>query len=241
MHVYKCFDEQNTLESAYRKLKKTETDLPTFLLTETSNDNAFERWSSGNCVWSIEKLKEDHELLLGGKLLIVAGRQVITAEGIEVLATFTNRRFQDGEPLATTLQRVKNAGAVPILPWGVGKWLGNRGRIVSNIVRENPSLLIGDIAGRPKAWPLPSWTRSKRIINGSDPLPLPSQENRGGAYGFSIQPDSLIDFSNPSKQLKNSIENPQNRLHPAGRQVSIWQSLSFQLALRLHKNHGRTS
>ena len=63
-------------------------------------------------------------------VLVIAGRQIVSAERIEVLALGTRTQIPDGQPLAATIDAVRADGALAVLPWGFGKWWGARGRMV---------------------------------------------------------------------------------------------------------------
>lgn len=237
-HFYPSFEEKAFLEAARRKLDLEKGDLPTLLLTETPRNNTFRKWKSGDCIWPVQNLKEDCELLIDGRILVIAGRQVTTAEKIEVLATFVDAEFPEGEDLATTIDRVEHAGGLPILPWGAGKWLGKRGATLANFAQSR-TILLGDIMGRPSIWSLPVWARSRRLIPGSDPLFYRSQEQVVGSFGFSIKTDSIIDLDNPSLQLREAMESPSKQIDTLGKHVSLAGCLINQLKLRIHKTNGR--
>ena len=72
----------------------------------------------------------------GQTLYVIAGRQIITRERLEVLALCTAKEFADGEEVETVLDKVRRAGGLPVLPWGAGKWWGTRGRIVTELLRK---------------------------------------------------------------------------------------------------------
>src|SRR4051794_39643129 len=140
---------------------------PTLLLAEMSGANVFARWQSGRAAWSVRRTQEQESLILGDKLLVIAGRQIVTAERIEVLALLTSETFEEGRPLDETIQRTKLAGALVVLPWGVGKWCGARGRSVANAAIRY-AVQLGDNGGRPLGWPRPVLFREHCVLPGSD-------------------------------------------------------------------------
>jgi hypothetical protein len=123
-------------------------------------------------------------------IVILAGRQIVTAERLEVLALGCVRELPDGRPTQETADAVVGEGALPVIPWGFGKWLGARAAIVRDVVAAmGPRLYLGDNGGRPRSWPRPgllAWAEARQtlVLNGSDPLPLPDQAMRAGSYGF---------------------------------------------------------
>jgi hypothetical protein len=120
-------------------------------------------------------------------MTIVAGRQIVTAERLEVHALGTRAKFIDGADIRATLDAVHEAGALAVLPWGVGKWLGHRGRLVEAIFRSPATFNVhaSDNGGRPGFWPEPRFAllRDRPLLCGSDPLPLPGEEYRAGGFG----------------------------------------------------------
>jgi hypothetical protein len=197
--------------------------------------------------WSLEPQAEEASSLCavaGNKqLLIVAGRQVVTSEGIEVLTLGTRTVIADGQPIAETVAAARDAHALIVLPWGAGKWLGGRGRIVNSTLKGalGTPLFPGDNGGRPLFWPKPdvfaSATQSNRpLVSGTDPLPLPGEEMRVGSFGFWI--NEPIAATTPARALYD-------RLSSGGAKgVTAFGSLQGpvafvrnQLALRMRKSH----
>ena len=77
--------------------------------------------------WILQKTKENCSLLAktedGRKLILIAGRQMITKENLEFLALVTNEKFDNGKPIKDLIIEVLKAESIPVIPWGVGKWL----------------------------------------------------------------------------------------------------------------------
>ena len=169
VHVYDCFDIDTLLDAALHNFNHAAKKTGLYngfsgvlLLSETSNDNWFLRSSMvDSCShWQIEKTRD--KTVLQARLLtdnadninviyIVAGRQIITAEGLELLALVTDSTFKDGLPINSALSTVREQDAVPVLPWAAGKWLGKRGKILSSLLAAevNNDLCLGDNSGRP--------------------------------------------------------------------------------------------
>jgi len=121
-------------------------------------------------------------------LSLIAGRQIVTAERLEVLALGTpSLDLRDGLSADATLEMVTQAGAFPVIPWSPGKWLGARGRLLSSLLDRHGDLGLADSALRPKGLPASPLLRRARLtgraaVAGSDPLPLPGEERRIGSY-----------------------------------------------------------
>lgn len=122
------------------------------------------------------------------RLLIVAGRQIVSAEKIEVLALGLAAQAADGRPLADLLIDLRDRSCLVVLPWGVGKWLGARGDMVREALMRNPGVRLGDNAGRPAFWKAALLDRAGgAVLAGVDPLPLPGAAERIGSFGSALE------------------------------------------------------
>ena len=171
------------------------------------------------------------------RILVLAGQQIVTAERLEVLALATSAQFPDGLPLHTLMAHIAADDGLTVLPWGCGKWVGRRARLVADAIeRARPmQLFLGDNSGRPRLWAEPLFriaaARQIRILPGSDPLPIASQWKRIGRFGFAIP----VDLSNhtPGADLKAALRDPQRPLRPYGSPESSIGFVRSQLLLRL--------
>ena len=145
-----------------------------------------------------------------GELLVFAGRQIVSAEKIEVLAILCPEKVDDGENLKCTVERVSRVGGIPVLCWAPGKWIGKRGNFVMELVKDpsaNP-LFLGDSTHRIKGLAEPKVfcegiKRGRLILAGSDPLPLPNEEFMLGSYGVIFEGD--FDFTRPLSSLRTIV------------------------------------
>lgn len=126
-------------------------------------------------------------------LYLFAGRQVATAERLELLGLTLRDTLPDGEPAHDTVRRILDVGGIPVLSWAPGKWLFGRGRAVRQLLDDfGPrELLIGDSTLRPMLCPEPRPMRQagnsgRRILAGSDPLPFEGDNRYLGTYGMVI-------------------------------------------------------
>ncbi len=217
-------------------------------LTECRAENRFEQArrkadqstvSDDPCV--LRKTGESNTLRVGGgetdSLVVVAGRQIVTAEAIEVLALGLNRLYPDGRPLATVIAELSQEEVLLILPWGVGKWLGRRGRIIADLVAGwgGRMLFLGDNGNRPFFWSLPSLFHTAaqagiRNLPGSDPLPIPGQEEKIGSYGFYCQ--GSVDADVPFHSFFNLLHKPDVALTAYGTNEHLWNFCKHILLLR---------
>ncbi|MEI6970394.1 MAG: hypothetical protein WCL44_02670 [bacterium] len=180
-------------------------------------------------------------------LWIAAGRQVVSSDGLEVLALCTAAKFRDRElPLAELVGRVLDTGALAVVPWGTGKWWGRRGRIVSDLIACGPrrGLFLGDNSGRPAflaAHPHfdQATTRGIRILPGTDPLPFDREARRVGGNGIILNGD--LDLSRPCDDLKARLTSPAAMLTPYGNRESLVRFVRNQIAMQWVKRFNGAS
>jgi hypothetical protein len=176
----------------------------------------------------------------GPELWLVAGRQLVSSEGIEVLALGLDPRdplaavADRAQPARALLSRALTAGALGVLPWGVGKWLGARGRAVAALAADasfaaHPRFFLGDVAQRCWPWPEPALFARHRVLCGSDPLAVPGAEARVARYGVACEGALAPDA--PARSLREALASSRA---PAriGRRETPLETLREQLAYR---------
>jgi hypothetical protein len=152
----------------------------------------------------------------GEEIFLFSGAQVITSERIEVLAILAERPIQNGLFLRETVAAIEQAHGIVVLPWSPGKWLGRRGKLVREYLRERPNCWVGDIPMR--WWGRWSLLRLRgagalplRILYGSDPLPIRDDERIAGMLCAELWADSLVqtgeDYVERSEQLRSLLQN----------------------------------
>lgn len=173
-------------------------------------------------------------------LIAIAGRQLVSRDGLEILAIGTRQDFEGGQPIEKLLVEVASAGAIPVVPWGVGKWLGRRGRRVEAVI-QNPNLppfFLGDSGNRPAFWPQPSQfkmaeERGIRNLPGSDPLPFPEEVQRVGSVGVALEGD--LDLETPTQDLKERLLDPSTTFRPFGQRETPLRFVRNQFKMQLRK------
>lgn len=263
VHIHDCFSLDSVLDSALKNFRKAaslssdeyvENFQGVLFLAEISTQKRFQTllrdiqrsdkkevvfgsWkiSLTNEIFSLHARNSDDE-----SIFIFAGRQVVTQENLEVLALITIESFNDGQSLDSTIHNIVSSGGLPVLPWGVGKWIGKRGSHIKDILTnpDFPSVLLGDNSGRPIFWlnsPYLKLARTKglKILPGTDPLPLFSECDRIGSFGFKIS--SALSLHNPGQEMKKLLLNHTNSISPYGSLENPFRFFNNQLSIRIHE------
>ena len=254
VHVYDCFDIDDLLSAALRNFKHAAAKMGlddnftgVLLLSETSRDNWFSQSATAGRLkrWRIEPVQKN--LVMQAELLndkaekniiyIMAGRQIVTAEGLELFALITDGTFEDGLSMEHSLKAVREQDAVPVLPWAVCKWLGKRGKILSGLLKAEAGsdLCLGDNSGRPIFWHNPSHFKQARalampLLPGSDPLPLAGETDRVGRFGFSLQ--GKLRPTQPAADLKYLLRKKGLKIKAYGQLENPWNFVVNQIRLR---------
>jgi hypothetical protein len=169
-------------------------------------------------------------------LAIVAGRQAITSERIELLLLGMRDAPPDGLPLDELLERAAGDEVIAVLPWGVGKWTGARRRLVrKTLAAQHGRVLVGDIPARPRLWRDDILQSAKAMgvttLSGTDPLPLPGEAARIGSFGQIVA--AAIDWRQPATSLFEALCRDATSIVPFGRPLSLPRFAALQIGLRM--------
>lgn len=223
LHFYRSYDEKkfwpalcaNLARGVFPAAAAASPLERVALLTEAAGYDMFSLWAARGGPrpdpYEFKPTSEAHALALcrNGErlLLVIRGRQIVTRERLEVLTAGPSPAIPDGRPLAAVVDELTAAGALAIIPWGAGKWLGRRGRLVQETAArlDAPTFFLADNPARPWFWPAPRFFRSqgergRAVLRGSDPLPLGGEEKRAGAYASLLEGD--FDPDRPLASLK---------------------------------------
>jgi hypothetical protein len=262
VHLHDCFPPATFLESARRNFESAAVQhgwsapLGVLMLTESEGVDWFGRLDAladGRDAatvispWTVARTADPCALEARSgdrRLLVIAGRQVVAREGLEVLMLGIREMVPDGGRLSDLLAEGARLGALRVIPWGAGKWLFGRGRLLTSIIatqRSEDGFFLGDGAGRPFFWSTPSHfpeaaTRGIRVLPGTDPLPFPSQSGRAGSFGFRLE--GPIDLTRPAEGIKSALRNPEARTTPYGRLERALPFLRNQVAMQQRKRLG---
>lgn len=223
-------------------------------LTEASSDRGFdqlmnafdlapERSQGSGEGWVRFETDEPSSVRFGrtdDEIVVLAGQQLASEEGLEVLAIGTRRSFEEDQSLKALVRAVSRANAIPVVPWGVGKWLGRRGRRVEAVIQnlDLPPFFLGDSGNRPAFWPQPSQfkmaeERGIRNLPGSDPLPFPEEVQRVGSVGVALEGD--LDLKTPTQDLKERLLDPSTTFRPFGQRETPLRFVRNQFKMQLRK------
>ncbi len=260
VHLHGCYDPDAFFEHAFANLTVAAERfhlLPGrayyLLMTECTGDDYFGRLhaaASGEQgrggwlkQWSISHTDEPECVVArenGRHIYVVAGRQVQCREGLEVLMIGTTRRFQDGQSIRDVLATAASLGIPHVIPWGLGKWFFQRGKLLSELLKEyrKPTLFLGDEGGRPGFWPYPAHFREGaqlgvRDLPGTDPLPFAHDVAKVGRVGLRVPIE--LDESRPAASLLSVLTDGET---PFERFASLEPPIQFvrnQVAMQLRK------
>ncbi len=262
VHIYDCYNLESFLNAAIQNFQASaqqQGNIKNFqsvlLLTETQNDHYFRQLTQlahlGSSSdqqkvgqWSIHTTQEDCSLCVennqGQRIYIIAGRQIVTAENLEVLALLTAQTFQDGSSLETTINAVTASGGIPVIPWGFGKWIGHRGTVLASLLENNPfpTLFLGDNGGRPTFWPMPplfkqAIEKGLQILPGTDPLPFDYECSRPGSFGFAIE--GILSSDYPAGSMKQLLLNSATCIQSYGTREQPLRFLRNQVSMQIVK------
>jgi hypothetical protein len=252
VHIHEVFDVATMLDhasanrDAAARCQGLSPAVPgVLMLTESQGAEGFRRTAGRHGQrfgrWRVRRTGEPMSLCLEAEnaapLVLIAGRQIVTAERLEVLALGTVETFVDGLPMNTVLDQVGDAGALAVLPWGFGKWMGGRGRIVRDLLNSPRAsrLFVGDNGGRLSVAPEPSLFTDARqqgipILPGTDPFPFATQVTRPLSYGFVLAAD--VTGNAPAASVQQALQGRRVQPEIFGRCTGLADFVRNQLAMQ---------
>ncbi len=261
VHIHPCYEPDELLANAYTNLSAAHaggaqpgSKALFLLMTECAGDDYFgalygsaQGRGDGRGMslrrWLMAPTGEDSSVLAvsgSRELFIVAGRQVACREGLEVLVLGTTRRLPDGLPIRHVLSETDSWGVPRVIPWGPGKWLFRRGRLLNELVEEfrKPTLFLGDEGGRPVFWGYPHhFGRAARLgvrdLPGTDPLPFAHDVTKVGRMGFRVRID--LDRARPCASLLDALRQQSTTLERFAVLESPLRFVRNQIGMQLRK------
>lgn len=256
VHLHSCFQLEDFLSGATTNILRAAAQLgldpstPGLLILTAGTGEPSVRSlrktaaARSGSEWTLVSTRDELSLIVlqGGeaRLVLVAGRQIRTAEALEVLALGCEVEVPDDLPITDTVERVRSAGALSVVPWGWGKWWFRRGRLLAELLEgQDPTdFFVGDNGGRAAGLPHPTlFARAERLgirnLPGSDPLPFSREVDRAGSRGFALH--APLDLARPAENLVQLLRDRSVRLQPYGAGERLSRFARNQLAMQLRK------
>jgi hypothetical protein len=248
VHFHRCFQAGGFLDAAWRNLSReaAASSQRCLCLTEGADEQALDRLRRAETgqAWAVTGTAETESLTArrrdGPELLLIGGRQIVTREGLEVLALGRRCSIADGAETREVITAIRADGAIPVLPWGFGKWTLRRRRLVAKLLEEemSPGVFLGDNGGRAAGLPpsrLFALGAARRIwtLPGSDPLPFNSQQERVGSYACLIT--GSLDSDRPAASLRERLQELREQPPTFGRLQPLPAFLGAQARMQWRK------
>lgn len=251
-HFHECFSTPDFLRSAATNFKNTDPDsVGVLLLCEISSRDPLAAFQNGVQGWE-SKNTDEHSIVFSmqgqPKLVLVAARQIVTSEKLEILGLCTSANFESGLSLSASVEAIQSNGGVPVVPWGFGKWSFQRGQQLKSFLdstsgrRESKpdditlqNLLLGDsgcrITGMKHGILQIGEAQGVYVTAGSDPLPLSGHMSRPGSFGMVF--DESINLNAPTDWLRDRLRSLNQSPKTFGRCRSLLEFVSDQARMRL--------
>ncbi len=224
------------------------------LFTEGKDNDYFSRFKAKGNIgkqseYEFENTQEGCSIILSKNkqplCYILAGRQIVTSEKLEVLSVASSQKIEDGLPIKEVVKKLIDNKQIAVLAWGVGKWFSKRGQIIKGILEKFHSsyLFIGDNSARPILWPVPKLFHlaenyNIQILRGSDPLPFSEEVSRVGTYGFFLEGD--FQLKNPAESFCKLLISNNTKIKLVGRQDNSFSFLNRQTKMVFKKYLNKT-
>lgn len=258
VHFYPCFNARAFLDSAADNFARNASRLGTaarsgsgiLLFTDTAESVGYRFFlhaaSRDGAIgeWRLRQTSEDCSLVAerGGsdRLFMIRGRQISTSRGLEVLALATAESFEEGLGLRETVERVHRSGALPVIPWGFGKFWFRRGREVEKVLCEESveEVFVSDNRNRtiwlPRSSILSRVRQSGQLdLPGTDPLPFEGFETAVGSYGFVLNARRELDSETPATSFRREVRRLEEQPDVFGRRIGLAPFVRSQILLQV--------
>ncbi|MCC5843625.1 MAG: hypothetical protein JJU05_05175 [Verrucomicrobia bacterium] len=247
IHLYPQHDIATLIDGAVNRLRAAAGEPAAscaLFLTEGKGFQVFQNLKTGAIrlpeTHTVDPSPESGALYIhhgGNRTLLVAGRQIVAAERVEILALALETEPEDGQRAADIIAAVDAAGAVPVLAWSPGKWMFSRAEVVDRLTRHAGDVLhLGDSSLRCTGWPLPKPMANARlpVLAGSDPLPFSGDESTAGSYGVRIT--LQFDEKTPVTSIRRALRDNTTPIVRIGQRNSPLQMARRMVQHRRHKS-----
>ena len=176
----------------------------------------------------------------GFECFLISGKQIVTQENLEILGLGMEGEVEDGMDIDRVIEKVIEAGCLPVLPWGFGKWTGDRGKVVDKLVgaKKYSPFFVGDNGNRPRFMKMPEQLttgmgNSMRNLQGSDPLPFRHEAEKVGSFG--VQITGTLSKETPFDSLYQILSEEAVDIEPYGDLESALRFVKNQVAMQIVK------
>lgn len=264
VHIHACYDLDGMLDSAAANFRRAtgpaaavdkQSPIGCLMLTETARDHMYAAITAGDArwkprKWTIGATGDDAALVCaspgGEQILLLAGSQIVTSEKLEVLSLATVKRYPDGLGLRETLASLASDGVPAVIPWGFGKWLMKRGRLLQSVIEkaDPKDFFLGDNGGRPRLTRQPELLaqgerKGFRVLPGTDPFPFRSQQAKAGSYGFVLH--RWVADRYPAQQMRTQLGSLANSPEFYGNRATLAEFAVLQLAMNIKNRLPRSA
>lgn len=212
-------------------------------LTEMPGTNWFSEIESSVETGLMSGKKVDEQTLLmnigSDTVMVYCASQVNSQEKIEVIVVGFRGKLPEGLALKDYVEKYGQDYLV-IFPWGVGKWLGRRGDLLTTQMdsAEAP-FVLGDNGGRPYWWArIPQFKKAMQmgvpVLAGSDTLPVSSFKHRVASYG-NVYADEFTNCTDWINHVKGLRFTPPVLGKPSGTLSFLFEQASLRLNKRLKR------
>ncbi len=203
VHVYDCFDLDTFFDAATHNFdvgtpqEQSQPRMDLLCLTDTHGEQTDTRLCETvrhSKAWSFSYIEDQAAVCAehreGRRLYLLPGRQIVSKENIEVLGLDCRYDAVDrSSDLSTLIDGIHQAGGIPVIPWGFGKWTGKRGQCLRTLLSARADFWLADSGNRPVCSAEPALFKEARqrgvpVLAGSDPLPLSRHASRAGSFGI---------------------------------------------------------
>jgi hypothetical protein len=212
VHLYPYYDLAQAFTSAFKNLNRLakahlspggvygpDSLVKLLFLTEGQHYQFFHQFQEGVLRIDEEnkfKIKKIENRILeitdpsGDRLFLIAGRQIVSRDRIEILGLMLEKEIENGLASEDIMDQILREGGIPVLSWAPGKWLFKRGKKIRSLLERytREQIALGDTTLRPGVLEPPgimSFAMGKgySILAGTDSLPFSGEEEWIGKYG----------------------------------------------------------
>ena len=258
VHIYSHYNLNDAIKIGINNLKstikeKTDSDvIPVWLLVERHDCSFFNEATDSapinfeNSGYTLNTSDEKETLIIEKDgtpiLFILAGRQIVTQEGLEVMSLASTLFIEDRtKSTAQVIEHINKNGGVALINWAPAKWFFSRGKVVDKMldIFSPDELLIGDTSLRTTMWQLPKLMskaikKGFKIIAGSDPLPFENEEKLIGTYCFQLT--GKFDEKQPAASIRQLLKSSASDISIKGKRNGLIKFLKRQIRIMLVKS-----